>query len=500
MDDTDGSRVSTEDPDKAAEDLVSGATMDDMKEADKRSPDLFGAGGKPALEIRTSFRVGRNYWFRNKTLEEKEVGFCFDPTDEEADLWKRSGLPNVSSLLTYLKRKYGSLDGFDVAFFRGTHHNPFYFVGAGRQTVYVNLDEYITYYETIMPAIKDLRMVKYAHRIKKEYAQKIPVAFFGHKPPESLVQELRQSNYTMIEDVIRGYEGMADAEKRSLQAVFANSRLARDAMAALRRMGAGSPSALLARLMGSMEGLSPKELEILVGEILKPKISRRTSAAVGRLPEDRQKILAGRLPEVAFVQAKFDKMRRSLDKFQRLIDRHRGSARKDEREIHAFLAGHPWLLGPEYYGGDIRSDIDARGNLTGETRIGPNQRADFIMLRKMGGLDVAVAVEIEEANDRIFNRNGTISRCVYDGITQALGYRLEQKISGAFSRCMAVIGSIEPGSLNEGQQRRLDALIELFPTVEIMTYEDIIARARAALDFWGGRGRAAGRRGGRRRK
>ena len=135
------------------------------------------------------------------------------------------------------------------------------------------------------------------------------------------------------------------------------------------------------------------------------------------------------------------------------------------------------------FGRSINSDIDFEGKRTRDTRIG-RKHADFIILQRLDGLDKCVVIELEEANDRIFNDDGTISKKVYDGIVQAIDYSLEQKLAEIYSKGIAVIGSLSMTELSKNEKKRLEILSESFTNVEILTYDQIIRKAQATLDFW----------------
>jgi len=172
-----------------------------------------------------------------------------------------------------------------------------------------------------------------------------------------------------------------------------------------------------------------------------------------------------------------------LEEFKKKIKEHTETDKKDEKDIHQLLAKDYWLLGIEYFGRKILSDIDKDGKRTGDTNIG-RKRADFIILQRLDGIDTCVVIEIEEANDKIFNENKTISRKVYDGIIQAVDYTLEQKFRGVHSKGLAVIGSLKASKLSQEEKKRLHLLAESFPNVEVLTYDQIIKKAEATLQFW----------------
>jgi len=111
------------------------------------------------------------------------------------------------------------------------------------------------------------------------------------------------------------------------------------------------------------------------------------------------------------------------------------------------------------------------------------KKADFI-IERIDGLDKCIIIELEEANDPIFTKDGGLSKKVYDGIHQAVDYYIEQKSRNINSKGLAVIGSIIGERLTAKQKRKLTLLKETFHNVEILTYDDIIAKADSTLNFW----------------
>lgn len=180
---------------------------------------------------------------------------------------------------------------------------------------------------------------------------------------------------------------------------------------------------------------------------------------------------------------RYEKLEKSLKEFKKKVKEHQNAQQKNEKELHALLAKDYWLLGIEYFGKKILSDISPDGKLTGDTRIGKMKHADFI-IERMDGLDRCVIIELEEANDPIFRKDGTLSKGVYDGIHQAVDYYIEQRSKGFNSRGIAVIGSTLGTKLTEQQKRKMRLLKETFHNVEVLTYDEIIEKAENTRRFW----------------
>ncbi len=468
------------------EDLIKRTTKDELKDLMKKPTDALGVDDDYSdLGIIQSFKVGRLYWRDGKSgYEKKEIDFAFTPTDEEISRWKLNAFPKLSSLLTYLKNKYGSYEAFNLIFFRTTKPKSFYFEDRPTVTnVYVNLESYQKYHSIINPEINSLKISKYFKRIRNEYAKKVPIAFFNNDSPIMLVEDLRKSNYKIIENIIQEYEILGDEEKKDLKTIFEHSKLADDTIKEFEKLTPESPKKQLKIFTKVLDKLSKKEIESLLHSMLKSKSSRSLISSIGGLSTKDQKRISKNLPEMARMYEHYQKLEQGLKEFKKKIKEHVESDNKNEKDIHKLLAKNYWLFGIEYFGREIRSDIDGDGKRTGETNIG-RKRADFIILQRLNGVDTCVVIEIEEANDKIFNLDGTISKEVYDGIMQAVDYNLEQKFKGTHSKGMAIIGSLKASNLSDDEKKRLNLLSEAFPNVEVLTYDQIIEKAETTLKFW----------------
>ena len=470
---------------ESVDELAQKTSPDVLKEIVKDAPRILDVPVDYAdLEILSSFKVGRKYWRNGKSsYENKKINFAFIPSDDERVRWESDAFPKLSGLLTFLKRRYG-LDGFEIIFFRTKKPKPFYFEKLHTKTnVYVNMDLYMEYHSVINPEINNLKISKYFRRIKFEYSKKVVIAFFKNKPPSSLIEDLRKSNYKIIENIIREYESMDENEKQDLKTVFEHSGLANDTIEEFKNLKPDSPKKQLKLFMKVLEELTSAEIEALLEGLLKSKTSRKLFNAITNLPAKDKTRISKHLPDMVIMHEHYQQLEKSLKEFKKKIKEHVDSRRKDEKAIHQLLAKDCWLLGIEYFGREIRSDIDRYGKRTGDTNIG-RKRADFIILQRLDGLDTCVVIEIEEANDRIFNLNGTISKEVYDGIVQAADYILEQKFRGTHSKGLAIIGSLKALNLSPEEKKRLHLLSEIIPNVEVLTYDQIIAKAEASLRFW----------------
>lgn len=459
---------------------------DNIKKIVKDAPDILGVKEDYSdLKIMSSFRVGRKWWRNGKSsFEKKEINFAFIPSNEERAKWELDAFPKLSGLLTHLKKKYGHLNAFEVIFFRANKPKSFYFENRLTTTiVYVNLDSYQKYHSTINPEINQLKISKYYNKIQREYSAKVPIAFFKNESPLSLIEDLRKSNYKVIENIIREYETMGEEEKKDLKTIFEHSKLANDTVEEFKKLTPESPKKQLKLFIKVLDGLTKKEVETLLDRFLKSKASRKLFSAIENLPLKDKTRISRNLPDMVRMHEHYEQLEKSLKEFKKKIKEHVESDKKDEKDIHRLLAKDYWLLGIEYFGREIRTDIDVEGKRTGDTTIG-RKRADFIILQRLDGIDTCVVIEIEEANDKIFNLDGTISEEVYDGIVQAVDYTLEQKFRDIHSKGLAIIGTLKASNLSPEEKKRLHLLSESFPNVEVLTYDQIIDKAESTLRFW----------------
>ena len=143
------------------DELAKKTSSEDLKKIMKDASDILGIKEDYSdLKIMSSFRVGRKWWRNGKSsYEKKEMNFAFTPSDEERAKWEIDAFPKLSSLLTYLKNKYGSLTRFEVIFFRDNKPKSFYFEDLPTITnVYVNLNSYQKYHSVINPEINQLKI------------------------------------------------------------------------------------------------------------------------------------------------------------------------------------------------------------------------------------------------------------------------------------------------------------------------------------------------------
>jgi hypothetical protein len=391
------------------------------------------------IEIIDKFCVGRG-WKYYEDLKQKEVCFAYKLDEKEKEIIMDVGFPKLRHLLSFLKEKYG-LDGFELIFFNTDKPEPFYIKEKnGKKIVYVNIEIYRSYGDELNPIIRDLRVIKCGNEIWSKFSKMVPIAFFNKEPPSVLTQRLKESYYTVIENLIREFEGMGDEQKKKIKETFEHSKLGTEVIEKWVKFNPDAPEVQLKKFIQVIEKLGESEVEELLNSILNSKISLYFIRTLSKLPITEQNRIIRKMPEMAKMYDRYEKLKKSLKEFEKKIIEHQNSKNKDEKDIHKFLNNNYWLLGIEYFDKEILSDITSEGKLTGDTKICNRKHADFI-IKRIDGLDKCIVIELEEANDRIFNKDGSLSPEVYDGITQAVDYYIEQKSMGMNSKGIAVIGS-----------------------------------------------------------
>lgn len=92
-----------------------------------------------------SFSCGVD-WDYYDDLKQKDVHFTFNPTSEEKKHWVRVGFKKLPHLLMYLKKANGSLENFELFFFRGEYPKNYYAKQEkNKNIISVNIDQYIEY-------------------------------------------------------------------------------------------------------------------------------------------------------------------------------------------------------------------------------------------------------------------------------------------------------------------------------------------------------------------
>ncbi|MCH9659121.1 DUF4263 domain-containing protein [archaeon] len=437
-------------------------------------------------EVKSKFLTGEKDWEQSHTLKTKEIQFSFIPSTKEKQAWKTTGITRLRTLLAFLVKEYEDLDNFDLVFFRNKSHEPFYLQTVkGITTVYVEFDAFQQYTEKISLAIKNLKVSKYYWKVRTYFQKKVLISFFRNEPASTLIDELKNSYHGVIEEILNEYENMPESEeKNDLKSIVMQSKLARDTIKEISELTPESPEKQLILFLKVIPNLPPKEFEILLNNLLKSNKSSEFLKYITNMPQDQLQKIIKKLPVMDTMYTRYEKLSKSLRAFEKLIDEHNKSDTNDEAEIHKFLTRHYWLMGIEYFDKERLSDFDSNYKRTNETKLeGSGKHPDFI-IKRLDGFDKCVVIELEDANDRIFKKNGEFSKKVYDGIFQAADYNIEQKFRNYHSKGIAVIGSTRGMKLTDDNKKRFKLLLQEFPNIEILTYDQIIEKAKTTLEFW----------------
>ncbi len=436
------------------------------------------------FETIEKFSCGERWATYYSHLKQKQICFAFVPTEKERNKWKIGGFTKLKHLLLFLEKINHSLDKFEIVFFRGDYPQPYFTKQENGKTRYfINIDTYMEYGTTLDSVISELKIIQYSRKIWYDFSKRVPQKFFNGEPSSALVEELRNSYFTVVERLINEFDKMGDEQREVLKKAFEHSKLGTEVIKQYISLNPDAPKVQLKIFLEVIEKLGEEEVGELLNSILKSKVSRLFIKQVSKLPTKEQNKIFKKIPEMSKMLDRYEKLKKSLKEFEKVVREHQNSFKKDEKEIHQLLIKDYWLLGIEYFDKKILSDIDANGKLTGETKIGNRKHADFI-IERIDGLDKCVIIEIEEANDRIFNKDGTLSKDVYDGINQAVDYYIEQKSKGFNSKGIAVIGSALGKKFTEAEKEKLILLKETFHNVEVLTYDNIIDKAKNTLHFW----------------
>lgn len=460
------------------ENLKKEKLLDVMKNVPKHSIDIS--------DVVETINVGSFWGNRYTELQKKPIMFTYHLTKEERMKYEQVGFARLPNLATYLKKKFGGLDKFDLIFFKDfkNEKEPIIIQETSETTnVFINILVFQKYQKTIQPLINKLRVTKYANSVSKEYHQKIPKAFFNNKSPDSLVTDLQKSDYKLLEKWISAFDKMDENEKLSLSKAVEHSSVGNYLLKKYKIMKPEEPKIISKKFLNVIPELDSEDFKEVI-KMLRTKKGKLFFNFLRTLPQSDTNKIVTKIPEMIRMHDHYEKLKVSLKDFKKMIQRHVASKTKDEKEIHLFLNKNPWLLGIEYFDSKkILSDFDSSGKITGDTKISRRRHADFLVQR-LGGYDKCVTIELEEANEKIFNSNGEISSEVYDGINQVISYVILQRSQGQFARGLAIIGYFELEKLSKQEESQWKYLVEEHRSVDVMSYGDIIRKAENALEFW----------------
>ncbi len=445
------------------------------------------------------------YKFADK-FQKKEIFFTFKiEADLKETAYKTGMFTKIAPLLKYLEGTYKrDLDKYKLIFYNKDQDKRKYFTveKAGLIEWWINLDEYKEICKPIRETTKEPSFIKQFSAKRTEISSEIPDYFFNNKELTPLINKFDEYNYKIYDEIFKTIDNLPENEKEKILSSFQRSKSGSEGFDKIKNLAPESPEVQLKLFLKVADKLPDKDLTELFNFLIDSKVSSKVinetlksieskparykllTDWVKLLSDEKQIKLSEEIPEAIKIYSRYKMLKKSREAFNKKILEHLASESQDEKDIHRFLIKNWWLLGLQYFGQKILSDYTSEGERTSETRL-PHTglAADFIIDRLDGEEDRCFLVEIEEANDKIFNQNGTLSMKVFEGINQAIRYVIETKLNGKYSKGIAIIGSVLGMKLTDEQKHRLLLLKESFHNVEVLTYDDLLKTADSTIRF-----------------
>ena len=431
------------------------------------------------LKIIKSFKIEKKYFFP-KEFQNKEISLAYEVSDDVVNDWKKKSFSKSIYLLRYLTERFNGIDNFDLILFNEENGPRFLIEG---NKVYLNYPPFLKFCSEVERRERKFKISEYYWDFNKEIFNKATYHYFSNLTSDDLFKEIEKTVFEVIEKMLREFDKLEPSEKKSLRKTIEHSSLGTELLDKYKRLGSLAPEKTLKSTIKNIDKLNEKGVLELLEKIFRSKKRLKYFKEFGKLPLDIQTKLLKNCNKAARFVYLYDELKESLSKFEKKIKEHKKSEKKDEKDIHAFLADNYWLLGIEYFGQVIDTSVNEFGKKVNETKFLKGRVIPDFTINKIDGLvDECVVIELEEANDRIFNKDGTLSTKVFDGINQAKLYTILKRLEeNEEAKGIAVIGST--GKLNKKQAEKLKRLSNSFLNVEILTYEDIIKNAKKVIKF-----------------
>lgn len=434
------------------------------------------------IKIFKKFNLGKLYRFPSR-YEGKEVLVAYDVSDETINGWKKDGkIKGLKILLKYLEERFKGIDKFNLIFVEGDDKLPFE-IDDSKGDVRINLKKWKNYFREIDKILDSYKISKYYIDLYNECREEGVKKFFSNISSKEIINDIDQTIFSIIEKMLTDFDELNAAEKNSLIKNIESSKAGTMILKKYGKLDKSSPQIQLKSLISNVDKLKPQEIKDLLNSIFRSKKRLKFMEEIKKLPRSMQSKLISSADRAAHLLSLYFELKKSLKEFKNIVKKHKSSQNKDEKAIHAFLAENYWLLGVEYFRQVIKTDINPKKERTGETyhkewRIYP----DFEIFKFNGSVDRCVVIELEEANDKIFNKNKSLSKEALDGLFQAITYTIFHSVEkNKPTKGIAILGST--GKLTRNQKQKLLRLSNLFPTIEIKTYEDIIEDAENMISF-----------------
>ncbi len=433
------------------------------------------------LRIYKKFRIESTYRVARR-FNNKEILVAYDVPDDVLRRWKDNRLKGGTLLLKYLEKIFDGLDKFELILIDG-NDKPSVEIEKESGKVYVNAIKWIKYIRQVDKIYSSYKISKYSQELFSKCRSEGIEKFFQGRYPEEIIKEMDQTIFSFVEKMLEDFDSLSKPEQKALVENIVNSKPGTIILERLGKLDKSSATVQLKSLSNKIDQLKPSEVKELLKSVFTSKTKTKNIQQINKLPIGIQAKIINSSDKAAKLVSLYEELEKSLNDFQKLIDSRRKSNRKNEKSIHAFLADNYWLLGIQYFNQVIRTDISPEGEKTGETyhkewRIYP----DFEIHKLDGTIDKCIVIELEEANDKIFNKDRSLSKMLLDGLFQAIEYTIFHRIEkDRFAKGIAVLGSVR--NLTDKQRKKLEKLSEMFPFVEIKTYEDLIEDSKQVIYF-----------------
>ncbi|MDD4110886.1 MAG: DUF4263 domain-containing protein [Clostridia bacterium] len=399
--------------------------------------------------------------------------------DEELKLKISHGqLTGLKTLLDEIEKRYGDIKKPQINFTNEGERVKF-----EEKKVYINLPAWLGFMYAINDISNQYFIEKYHRDFKKECRMKGLKEYLEGNPPSNIIQHIQNSNFEIIENILSKFDNLQDSEKKIIQENFEHSQVGTNILKKYGKLAKNSPKLQVKSVVMNINKIKEPEAKELTMALMKSKHADLFTDQIAKFPKEIQVKMLKNINKMVELLLFQEKLESSLKKFKILVKTHKDASTKNEKEIHAFLAKHYWLLGPEYYGSGIKSDINSKGKKTSETYVKPWRiYPDFLIEKIDQTTDSCTVIELEEANDKIFNKDKTLSKEALDGLYQAISYHIYFNVEkNKSTKGIAILGFTGP--LDTIQKEKLRRLNDLFPKVEIKTYDQLIKDAERLLDF-----------------
>ena len=434
------------------------------------------------MKILESFRITRKRFFTQRFWE-KDIFLAYQVSKEIVDNWKRNGFWKSNHLLKFLETRYAGLGNFKLILFEKEDADDFYEVKENGVTdVYLNYQRFIAYCREIDSFLRKLTLVQLNYELQSMFNTRISESYFNKMPADELKKQLNTTHFKIIETILKEYNSLSNEQKQSLFEAIEHSTPGTELVQKYITYKPDTPEIQLKLFMQVIDKLGPEGFAELAKSVLSGDKLIKLSKEIENLSLDDQTLLIRNVPHAARLLNLCETLKTSIIRFETIIEKHKKSKVKNETEIHSFLSSNYWLLGVDYFDKVIETSINEFGKKINETAF-YNFTAipDFTIKMINGDEDECVVIELEEANDMIFKKDGNLSKKVFDGINQAMIYVVLKKVERKEARGIAVIGSAK--KLGKRQKEQVRILRNSYPLVKILTYEDMISNASTVIKF-----------------